>query len=224
MAERWIVAAVGEPLQVDVVGDLDDELIEVLDQRHPGVGVAGDSQGREHELAELVGRRDRGAIEIGESIGDAATTEGDFSVVAGREVSEQSTLLPSGRGVGQSPLGLDELGPHALTQLLAGSPTERDDQHLRERGDTLCDVPGDQGPDRERLARAGAGLEHGGADGKGSEKVERLHDRCPPSRTGFQSVTASAPRRVLSPSTSSPGPGCAANRRSRGAAGPQTRT
>ena len=37
--------------------------------------------------------------------------------------------------VGQGVLGLDELGAHALAQLLARRPAERDHEHLLERGD-----------------------------------------------------------------------------------------
>ena len=53
------VAAVAVLAQVEVVDDLDHELVEVLDQSGPGVGVTGDTERAQHELAELVGGGDR---------------------------------------------------------------------------------------------------------------------------------------------------------------------
>ena len=137
VAERWLVAAVGEPLQVEVVGDVDDELVEVLHQRHAGVGVAGDTERREHQLAELVRGRDRGAVEVGERVGDAPTAECDLVVSTRRQMLQQPTQLACRRRVGEGSLGLHELGAHAFAQLLAGGAAERDDEHLRERGHNL---------------------------------------------------------------------------------------
>ena len=68
-----------ERAEVEVVGDLDDQLVEVLDQLGAGVGVAGDAERAQHQLAELVGGRDRGAVEVGERVADPPVAQGDSS-------------------------------------------------------------------------------------------------------------------------------------------------
>ena len=64
-------ARLPEAAQVDVVDHLDDELVERLDQRRAGVGVARDPERAQHGLAELVGGRDGGGVERRERVAQA---------------------------------------------------------------------------------------------------------------------------------------------------------
>ena len=57
-------------------------------------------------------------------------------------------------------LGRDQPGPDPVPQFAGGHAGERDGEHLADRG-PLGDEAGDQGSDRERLPRPGAGLEDG---------------------------------------------------------------
>ena len=57
--------------EVEVVDHLDDQVVEVLDQRDAGVGVAGDAERAQHQLAELVGGRDGGGVEAGQGVARA---------------------------------------------------------------------------------------------------------------------------------------------------------
>ena len=60
-----------EAAEVQVVDDLGHQLVEALDERHPGVGVAGHAEGAQHQLAELVRGRDRGGVEAGQRVAQA---------------------------------------------------------------------------------------------------------------------------------------------------------
>ena len=156
---------VREGAEVEVVDDLAQQVVEVLDQPGPAVGVAGDPERTEHHRAELVGGGDGRGVEVGQRVGDPAVPERPFAGVAVEEQLDQVGLLDRGqRGVsGQRALGLDQLGPDPFAELLAGRPAERHDQHLLERADALGDEAGDQRADGPGLAGAGAGLEQGGA-------------------------------------------------------------
>ena len=57
---------------------------------------------------------------------------------------------------------LRDLGPDTFAKFAAGVAVERDQQHVVERHVGLGQVAGDQPGQRERLAGAGAGLQHGG--------------------------------------------------------------
>ena len=165
----------GEPGEVEIVDDLARHLLEVLDQGRRRVGVAGDPQAAQHQLAELVDGRDRGRVERRERGREPLVLRGPLGGV-GQQVVEQVALGAWRVGVGEGLLGLDELLAHPLAQLLAGGPGERHDQQLVERGHALGDVPGHEGRDRPRLAGAGAGLEQGGAlRGQGRGDVEGVH-------------------------------------------------
>ena len=50
------------------------------------------------------------------------------------EVAEKAGVVAPPVGVGQCPLGLEQLGAHALAQFLAGRAAEGDQQHLVEPG------------------------------------------------------------------------------------------
>jgi hypothetical protein len=64
---RWALGG-GEAAQVEVVDDLVAQVREVLDEAGAWVGVTGDAQPAQHELAELVGRRDGGRVEVGQRL------------------------------------------------------------------------------------------------------------------------------------------------------------
>ena len=81
------------------------------------------------------------------------------------------------RRIVESDDSVGDLAAHPLAQLLAGRPTERDEQHLVQRGLALGEIARHQTGQRERLAGARAGLQHrGGAFGRQrAEQVESLH-------------------------------------------------
>ncbi len=156
-----------ERAQVEVVDHLAHQVVEVLDQPGAGVGVAGDAERGEHHRAELVGGRDRGGVEAGEGLDDAAVACRELGLVTVDEEGEQLGAVRAHAGVAaEEPLGLDELGAHPLPQLLARGAAEGDDEHLVEPGHPLGDVAGHEGADGPGLAGAGAGLEQRGADAR----------------------------------------------------------
>ena len=218
-AEGWLGRGVAEAGEVEVVDHLHDQVVEVLHQPGVGVGVTGDAQGAQHQPAELVGGRDGGAVEVGERRGQPAAALEDPGVVEAPRQEADQPVVPASRGdIAQRSLGGAELVAHPLAELLAGRPAERDHQQLAEGGPALRDVAGDQGGDGERLPGAGAGLQDRGAAGQlGSVDVERVH-QAPLTRSniGIQSRMARAPKRVVSPSCSSPGRGPPALREANG--------
>ena len=161
-----------EALQVEVVDHLDHQVVEVLDQLGARVGVAGDAERAQHELAELVGGRDRRAVEAGQRVGDPLVAQRRRRRSPGGSGVRRPGVTVD--GIGQRALGGDQLLAHPLAQLLAGRAAEGDHQHLVEGGDPLGDVARHQRTDRERLAGAGAGLEDGRGPrlGQGTEDVE----------------------------------------------------
>ena len=68
--ERWRLGCRTPALEEEVVGHLDDEVVEALHELGARVGVAGDAEGAQHQLAELVGGRDGGAVEAGQRVDD----------------------------------------------------------------------------------------------------------------------------------------------------------
>ena len=86
-------------------------------------------------------------------------------------------LSPTRHGVAESRYRIDDLAAHAVAQLLRGRPAEGDQQHLVQRRHALGDVPGDQTGQRERLAGARAGLQHGGRPlgGQRTQQIEAVH-------------------------------------------------
>ena len=75
VGEDRAVVVEGERAQVEVVDDLLDQVVEVLDEPGPGVGVAGDAERVEDHRAELVGGRDRRGVEAGQRLGDPPVAE-----------------------------------------------------------------------------------------------------------------------------------------------------
>ncbi len=198
VAEQRLALAPGERAQVEVVHDLAEQVVEVLDQPGPGVGVTRDAERAEHHAAELVGGRDRRRVEPGQGLGDPPVPETALVVVAVEEERDQVRGLRrrEGRVVGESTLGLDQLGPHPLPQLLAGRPAEGHHEHLVEQAHPLGDVPGDQGADGPGLAGAGAGLEQrrAGRERVADVEVVRRHSaqatRSPPVSSGSHTCQA----------------------------------
>ena len=56
----------GEPREVEVVDDLDEQVVEILDEFGVGVGVAGHPEATQHLLAELMGGGDRRRVDVGQ--------------------------------------------------------------------------------------------------------------------------------------------------------------
>ncbi len=86
-------------------------------------------------------------------------------------------VVADGRRIVESHDSVDDLAPHPVAQLLRRRAAERDQQHLVQRRLALGDVAGDQTGQRERLARARAGLQHGGRPrgGQRTEQIEVVH-------------------------------------------------
>ena len=98
-------------------------------------------------------------------------------VLAALEQMRDHLVVADQRRIVESRYRVDDLAAHPVAQLLGRRAAERDQQHLVERRLALGDVARDQTGQRERLARARAGLQHGGRAGGGqrTEKVEGVH-------------------------------------------------
>ena len=164
-----------ELAHVEVVDDLVDEVGRVLDERDVGLDVAGDAEPAQHVLAEAVGGGDRRGVEVGERGGEAAPAD---ARPRRRDVGEEAQHVVvrrrrhAGQDAGQPVLGADEPLAHPRPQLAGGHPAERHEQHVLERR-ALGDVAGGEGGDGERLAGAGARLEHRDAGRQRPADVER---------------------------------------------------
>ena len=160
--------------QVEVVDDLGDHVVDALDERAVGIGVADDPEAGEHVLAELVGGRDRGGVEAGERGAQPGAPERHDGVVALGEQPDHGVVVAArARRVGQRALGGHEPAAHPLAQLARGLAPERHEHDLRQRRVALGDVAGRERGDRVRLAGARAGLEHRGAAREVAADVER---------------------------------------------------
>ncbi len=219
--------------EVEVVDDLDDELVERLDQGRAGVGVAGDAERAQHELAELVGGRDGGRVEGGQRVAQppARRTARSASSTSSR-CGEQRVVGVGRAGSASARSASTSCGAHPLAQLLAGRPAEGDDEHLVERRHALGDVARHQRADGERLAGAGAGLEQGGPGRQRPGEVEGLRivvtaSPAPllrPVSSGLHSRSASAPNRDDSPGCSSPATAATPRARAPARPAPHART
>jgi hypothetical protein len=194
--EQHVLARV-EGADVEVIDDLLDQLAQILDERDPGLQVARDAEAAEDLLAEAVRGHDRGRVEVRDRRGQAAPPVLDLG---GRRVGEQRehAVAAVGRRAGQRKvealLGGDEALADAVAQLGGGHAREGHDQHLVER-DARRDVARGQAGDRERLAGAGARLEHGDALGQWPADVERRRlDR----RAHRSSISSTSSRSVHS--------------------------
>ena len=172
---------VAEALEVEVVDDLGDQLVEALDQRDPGVGVAGDAERAQHELAELVGRGDRGGVEAGQRVAQpsrrrAASSSARAVARAGPGASSSPTVDGSSSA---SAASTSWSRTRSRSSWLAARPNVMSSISSRRRL-ALGDVAGDQPGEGVGLAGAGAGLEHGGgrAGGqrrRGGRRLRRSH-------------------------------------------------
>ena len=210
--ERRRVSTLGGVLaQVEVVDDLAAQVVDPLDHGDPGVGVAGHAETVEHLLAEAVGRRDRGPVELRGGPGQALPTQGDLVEVSPQQVPDQGVVgfaapvatprggpvaTPRG-GLVQGAGGAVDALPHTLAQLLGRGPAERGEHQLGQLSHPFCDVAGGESRDRVRLPGASAGLEHRRAGGQRAVQVE-AHEVVSASSSGSHSQRASAPKRVAS--------------------------
>ena len=212
--------------QVEVVDDLGDHVVDALDERAVGIGVADDPEAGEHVLAELVGGRDRGGVEARERGTQPGAPEGHDGVVALGEQPDHGVVVAAGaRRVGQRALGGHEPAPHPLAQLARRLAPERHEHDLRQRRVALGDVAGRERGDRVRLAGARAGLEHRGAAREVAADVEGARERgghrlpsSSASRTGVHSRVASPANRLGASPVAAPTRSSSRRRR------PQTRT
>ncbi len=201
----------GELAHVEVVDDLDDQVVHRLDEHRVG-GVAGDAERRQHLSAELVRGRDGRGVELRERGGEPATAHRGLGVGDVRQQRRNRIGARAGRGgIAQAALGAHQPLADPLAQFLRGLAAEGDEQQLRQAGVALGDVPGGECGDRERLAGAGAGLEHGGAGGQLAADVERgrtvrrrgvqhgRHRSTSAASRGRHSRSARSPNRVGSP-------------------------
>ena len=211
--------------EVHVVDDLADQIRQGFDQGHLGVGVAGDAERFQHDVAELMSGGDGGRVEVGQRVPEPRRTPLPFRGRHLQQMGDQVVGGLVGRGVQQLER-LQQLRTHPFAQLPGGGAAEGHQQHLVQCGNTFGDVAGDQRGQREGLARAGAGLEHRGGPrlGQRTVEVERLHARGSRSAasSGVQIRVASAPNRVVSPRISSPDRG-GVSRVLNGARSPQAR-
>ncbi len=208
VGERGALVGERERTEVEVVDHLHQQVVEVLDQGGAGVGVAGHAERAQHQRAELVGGGDRRRVERRQRGRDPPVPIPSGGGVALEQQPEQLGLgVVLRRGVaGQRPLGLHQLGPHPLPQLLAGRAAERDDQHLVEHGLALGHEPGHQRADGPGLAGAGAGLQDGGAGRQRASDVEGLHraaHRIPTFSTPVSSGCHTRQEKVSRPASSS---------------------
>ena len=162
--------------QVQIVDDLGRQVVEAFQQGDIGGGVAGHAERLQHQLAELVGGGDRRRVETGQRIAQPPLALQTL-ILGSREQVLDQLVVADRRRIVESDDSIDDLAAHPLAQLLAGRPTERDEQHLVQRGFALGEIAGHQTGQRERLAGARAGLQHrGGAFGRQrAEQVESLH-------------------------------------------------
>ena len=104
-----LLRGTAEATEVEVVDDLGDKLAQVVDQGDAGVGVTGDAERAQYELAELVRRRDGGRVEVGQRVAKTAVPYGD-SAAPPDEVAEQTWVVAPTVRVRQSTLGFQQLG------------------------------------------------------------------------------------------------------------------
>ena len=174
--QHRIVALLTEVSQVQIVDDLGGEIVKAFQQGDVGGGVARHAERFQHQLAELVRGGDRRRVETGQRIAQPLLAECALVVAALQQVGHQ-LVVTDRRRIVESDYSVGDLAAHPLAELLAGRPTERDEQHLIQRRLALGEIARHQTGQRERLAGACAGLQHGGgAFGRQrAEQVEWLH-------------------------------------------------
>ena len=162
-----------EPGQIEIIDDLGDQIVETLDEFHPGIGIAGHSQRGQHDVAELVDGGDGGGVEIGQRIGEVGPPSLVFLGIALQQPGDH-LVVSDQCGIAETCQGMGDLTAHPLTQFLGGGPAEGDQQHLVESGHPLGEVAGDQRGQGEGLAGPRAGLQDGGRTRvrQGAEQIE----------------------------------------------------
>ena len=90
-ADRGRLGRAAEALEVEVVDDLGDQVAQVVDQGHPGVGVTGDTERAQHQLAELVRGGDGGGVEVGQRVAQPGVR--GLGVVQTHQVAEQTGVV-----------------------------------------------------------------------------------------------------------------------------------
>ncbi len=163
-----------EAAHVEVVDHLLHQVADVLDDDRIARDVAAHAEAPEHPLAEAVGGGDGGGVEVGERLGQARPPPQDrFAAALAQQA--QHRVLGRRRDAGQRPaeplLGAHQPLAHAVAQLARGHAGEGDHQQLLQRR-TLGDEPRGEGRDGERLAGAGAGLQHGHARWQRPARIE----------------------------------------------------
>ena len=125
VAEQRLAVDVAEAAQVEVVDHLGQQVVQVLDEPGAGVGVAGDAEAAEHEVAELVRGGDGGAVEGAQRVAQPLPPLPALVVGWRRGAAPpgRSARATAGR-VGERALGLDQLG-RAPARGAPGSPRAR---------------------------------------------------------------------------------------------------
>ena len=154
-----------EPPDIQIVERLVDQLGHVLDERGLAVEIADRPELGQHLLAEPVGGRDRGGVEVGDGVREAVAAQLDMRHVPRGQQGHDRVAVRVGRAsedCRQRLLASDEPLADAVAELAGRHPRERDQQQPVERR-ALGHVASGQRRDRVRLAGARAGLEHGHA-------------------------------------------------------------
>jgi hypothetical protein len=185
---------------VEVGGDVGDQVAGGLGERDVVVDVGGDPHAGEHLVAEAVGGGDRRGVEVGRGGSQASVTGVDIRTTALRQVADEVVLRPSGRiDVVEAPRRFDETLAYAFAQLRGGGTTERDEHQLVDAGRSLGEVADGQARDRVGLAGAGAGLQHRGPLRQGSAEVEDRWRLCHRSRVTSAASSGAHTRRASWP-------------------------
>ena len=85
--------------EVQVVDDLGDQVVEALDQRDTGVGVAGHAKRFQHQLAELVGGGDGRRVEARQRVAQIAARARALVVGAVEQMRDHLVVADRGRVV-----------------------------------------------------------------------------------------------------------------------------
>jgi hypothetical protein len=72
--------------QVQIGGDLGDDVVDGFQDSRPRLPVTGDAEPVEHPLAETVRRGDRGRVEVGQCDGEPAAPLGNVLIRTGGQV------------------------------------------------------------------------------------------------------------------------------------------
>lgn len=155
-----------------VSGNLATYRLGVVDEHGVRVGEHSRSKSADHLLGEPMDSRDGRRVEFGD--GRVDPLKSDVAILA-PDLGQQPIVRLGRRfeRVGE----VDQTGPDPVLQLGSRGPGERDDEQLADGNAVLGHVPGRQGRKRERLARAGAGLDGQSAVRERPGQFEGFNDR-----------------------------------------------